>query len=217
MTRDLRSLTANVERRLLVAIARRLPSWVMPDHLTALGALALAGAAVCYRVVPLTKWAVLGVNLFLALNWFGDSLDGTLARVRDRQRPKYGYYVDHLIDAFGALLLLAGLAGSGLVAPPIAWALIVAYSLLGVHMALKADTLEIHQIAFAGIGGTELRILLGALNVAAVTVSLPAGAPRIFDVGGVIALVAIGGTLLVDAVRTAVELARRERIEEGGD
>ncbi len=217
MTRDLRSLTANAERKLLVAIARRLPSWVMPDHLTALGALALAGAAICYRFVPLTKWAVLGVNVFLVLNWFGDSLDGTLARVRDRQRPRYGYYVDHIIDAFGALVLLAGLSGSGLVTPPIAWALVVAYSLLGIHMALKAQALDVHQIAFGGIGGTELRLILGALNVAAVTISLPAEAPQFFDVAGAIAFVAIGGTLLVDAVRTATELARRERIEEGGD
>ncbi len=212
MKRDLRSLTGNAEREILRGIARRLPAWVTPDHLTALGALALVGAGVCLRLVPLTKWAVLGVNACLFLNWFGDSLDGTLARVRDRQRPRYGYYVDHLIDAFGALALLAGLAGSGLVAPSIAWTLLVAYLLLGIHMALKAHALGVHQIAFGGIGGTELRLLLGALNLAAVWLPLPAGAPRLLDVACVVALAALGAAIVVDGIRTAAELARRERL-----
>src|SRR5262245_1133517 len=85
--RDLRSMTANLEKKILIGIARRLPLWVQPDHLTALGVIAMAGASVCYRLMVLSPLALLGVNFCLFLNWFGDSLDGTLARVRDRQRP----------------------------------------------------------------------------------------------------------------------------------
>ena len=163
-TRDLRSFTAGLEKRVLVYLAGKLPLWVSPDHLTALGALSMAGAGVFYRLTAVSPLALLGVNVFLFLNWFGDSLDGTLARVRQKQRPRYGFYVDHLVDGFGAIFLLAGLAGSGLAAPFATLALLTAYLLLQIHIALKAHTVRVFQIAFFGIGGTEARILIGTLN-----------------------------------------------------
>lgn len=164
--RDLRSVTANKEKEILIAMARRLPRWVSPDHLTVLGVLAMAGAGICYRLLSVTPLALMGVNLFLFLNWLGDSLDGTLARVREKQRPRYGFYVDHLADAFGAVFLLGGLAASGLASPLSALALLVAYLLLQVHIALKAHTTGVFQIAFGGVGGTEARILLALMNLA---------------------------------------------------
>jgi phosphatidylglycerophosphate synthase len=163
--RDLRSVTAEAEKKILVSIAGRLPRWIGPDHLTALGAASMAGAGLCYWLLPFSALALLGVNFFLFLNWFGDSLDGTLARVRQRQRPRYGFYVDHLVDAFGAIFLLTGLALSGLGTPVAAAALLVAYLLLQIHIALKAHTTGVFQIAFAGVGGTEARILVGAMNL----------------------------------------------------
>ena len=164
-TRDLRSFTAEAEKKVLIALARRLPRWIGPDHLTALGVLSMAGAGLCYRLLVVSPLALLGVNFFLFLNWFGDSLDGTLARVRERQRPRYGFYVDHLVDAFGAIFLLGGLASSGLAAPFSALALLTAYLLLQIHIALKAHTTRVFQIAFGGVGGTEARILMGTLNL----------------------------------------------------
>ena len=164
-TRDLRSFTAEAEKKVLIALARRLPRWIGPDHLTALGVLSMAGAGLCYRLLVVSPLALLGVNFFLFLNWFGDSLDGTLARVRERQRPRYGFYVDHLVDAFGAIFLLGGLASSGLAAPFSALALLTAYLLLQIHIALKAHTTRVFQIAFGGVGGTEARILVGTLNL----------------------------------------------------
>lgn len=164
--RDLRSFTASAEKKLLVAMARRLPAWIGPDHLTALGVLSMAGAGLCYRLVAISPLAFLGVNLFLFLNWFGDSLDGTLARVRGRERPRYGFYVDHLVDAFGAMFLLGGLAFSGLVSTYAALGLLIAYLLLQIHIALKAHTTRVFQIAFGGIGGTEARILVAVVNIA---------------------------------------------------
>ncbi len=164
-TRDLQSFTAEAEKKVLIRLARRLPRWIGPDHLTALGVLSMAGAGLCYRLLVVSPLALLGVNFFLFLNWFGDSLDGTLARVRERQRPRYGFYVDHLVDAFGAIFLLSGLAFSGLASPFSALALLMAYLLLQIHIALKAHTTRVFQIAFGGVGGTEARILLGTLNL----------------------------------------------------
>jgi archaetidylinositol phosphate synthase len=105
--RELAGLTAQAEKRLLVWIAGRLPASVNPDHLTALGLLGMAGAGASYALSARDPRWLHAVNLFLVVNWLGDSLDGTLARVRKRLRPRYGFYVDHLSDALGALFLLA--------------------------------------------------------------------------------------------------------------
>ena len=206
--RDLRSSTADVEKRLLVAIARRLPAWVGPDHLTALGVISMGGAGLCYRLVPLSPVALIGVNLFLFLNWFGDSLDGTLARVRCRQRPRYGFYVDHVLDAMGSILLLAGLAGSEIVSPGAAFALLIAYLLLQVHIALKAHTTRVFQIAFLGVGGTESRMALAALNLALFV--WPAAMPAA-GIAAWGAALAVLGLVIVDGVRTGHALDREER------
>lgn len=207
-TRDLRSFTARAEKRILVSLAGRLPSWVSPDHLTALGAISMAGAGLCYRLTSVSSLALLGVNLFLFLNWFGDSLDGTLARVRQKQRPRYGFYVDHLVDGFGAIFLLAGLASSGLATPFAALALLIAYLLLQIHIALKAHTVRVFQIAYFGIGGTEARIAMAALNCALFAW------PRMAELATPLAwLAAIGLVVLVvaDGVRTGRALDREER------
>ncbi len=206
--RDLRSFTAASEKKLLIAMAKRLPAWIGPDHLTVLGAVAMAGAGICYRLVAVSPLAFLGVNLFLFLNWFGDSLDGTLARVREKQRPRYGFYVDHLVDAFGAIFLLGGLASSGLVAPLAALSLLIAYLLLQIHIALKAHTTRVFQIAFGGIGGTEARILLGVLNLGlfAWPVLLPALTPMVW-----LAVASLVALVVADGVATGRALDREER------
>ena len=206
--RDLRSFTATFEKELLIALAKRLPAWIGPDHLTVLGAVAMTGAGLCYRLVAVSPLAFLGVNLFLFLNWFGDSLDGTLARVREKQRPRYGFYVDHLVDAFGAIFLLGGLASSGLVAPLAALSLLIAYLLLQIHIALKAHTTRVFQIAFGGIGGTEARILLGILNLGLVAwpALLPVLTPMVW-----LAVVALVALVVADGVATGRALDREER------
>jgi phosphatidylglycerophosphate synthase len=214
--RDLRSVTAEAEKRILIAIAGRLPRWIGPDHLTALGAAAMAGAGLCYWLLPLSPLALLGVNFFLFLNWFGDSLDGTVARVRQKQRPRYGFYVDHLVDAFGAIFLLAGLALSGLGTPVAAAALLVAYLLLQIHIALKAHTTGVFQIAFAGVGGTEARILVGALNLGLVI--WPGSLASIITPLIWVLAAALVAVVMVDGVRTGRALDREERLRwtEGG-
>jgi phosphatidylglycerophosphate synthase len=207
--RDLRSFTANYEKKLLIALAKRMPAWIGPDHLTALGAVSMAGAGLCYRLVAVTPLAFLGVNAFLFLNWFGDSLDGTLARVRNKQRPRYGFYVDHLVDAFGAIFLLGGLASSGLVAPFAALALLIAYLLLQIHIALKAHTTRVFQIAFGGVGGTEARILVGVVNLGLMSWPALVSALTPMVWAAVLALVVL---VVADGIATGRALDREERV-----
>lgn len=208
--RDLQGFTSALEKKTLIAIARRLPAWVSPDHLTGLGVLSLAGAGLCYRLLAVTPLALLGVNGFLFLNWFGDSLDGTLARVREKQRPRYGFYVDHLLDAVGAILLFGGLSASGLASMTAVACLLIAYLLLQIHIALKAHATGIFQIAFAGVGGTEARLLLGTANVLVLLM------PDLAVVGTPLAWVAamtLIGLVFTDGLKTGRNLDREERLQ----
>ena len=163
--REHRSLTAVVEKKALVWMAERLPPSINPDHLTALGLLSFLAGGIFYALVPRSPWWLHAVNLCLVLNWLGDSLDGTLARVRNRLRPRYGFYVDHMVDALAALFLLAGLASSGLVTPLVALALLVAYYFLTINMGFATHALGVFKISFGLLGGTELRLLLALVNL----------------------------------------------------
>src|SRR5438067_1724831 len=130
------SFIADIEKRLVIRIAERLPSWINPDHLTALGFFAQMMCGVSYAMARQNRYWLLGGVAFLALNWFGDSLDGTLPRVRRRQRPRYGFYVDHMLDSFGAVFMLGGLAVSGYTHPYIAIGLLIVFLLLSIQSYL---------------------------------------------------------------------------------
>src|SRR6202035_3121759 len=140
------------ERKALLWLAERLPPFIKPDHLTVLGFVAMFLAGCSYAFGRWTPWGLLLATFCLALNWFGDSLDGTLARVRNRQRPRYGFYVDHMIDSFGALFLMGGLAVSGYIDWRIAMGLLVAFLLLSIESYLASYTLGIFRLSFAKFG-----------------------------------------------------------------
>ena len=208
------SVLAAVEKRTLVWMAGRLPAWVTSDQLTTLGAAAMVGVGAAFGLAPWLPWAPAVVPLFLAVNWFGDSLDGTLARVRQQQRPKYGYYLDHVVDVANATVMFAGMAVSGLMNPWIAAGLLVAYLLLCAESFLATHALGVFRISFSGVGPTELRILLsvGALAVIVNPIVQPFGAGpfRLFDVGGSVAVIGMFGAFVLSAIRNARALARLE-------
>jgi phosphatidylglycerophosphate synthase len=203
--REHNSLLAGVEKRALVWIAGRLPAAVTSDCLSALGLIAMATAGLSFAALRLTPWGALGVVLSLAANWFGDSLDGTVARVRGQQRPRYGYYVDHIIDVAGATLLLAGVACSGVMSPLIALTLLAGYLLVSAESYLATHAAGVFRMSFLGFGPTELRIVLafGATRAAwSPWVSAgEAGAMRLFDIGGVVAIVGLTIAFAVNAAR----------------
>ncbi len=206
--RELRSLTARVEKKALLWLAARMPVGVNSDHLTALGLLAMMAAGAFYALSGRAPWLLHLVNLSLVVNWFGDSLDGTLARVRNRSRPRYGFYVDHLVDAFGALFLLSGLALSGLMSERVAAALLVVYYLLSINIYLSTYALGVFKISFGVLGGTELRILLILGNLVALRipqVTIGGETYRLFDVGGGLSAV----VLAIVTIRSAVQVTRR--------
>ena len=203
-TREHRSLLASAEKRLLLAIARRLPPWLNSDHLTLLGLLSMPAAGLAFATIGTVSWSATALALALVANWFGDSLDGTLARVRGQQRPRYGYYVDHVIDLAGTAALMAGMGASGLIQPPIALALLAAYFLVSAETYLATHTVGVFRLSFAGIGPTELRILLaaGGFYVAAHPwVDVAAQRVRLLDVGGVIAIAGLVMVFVASAIR----------------
>ncbi len=212
-TRSLTSILAPVEQRTLSWLAHRMPGWINSDHLTGLALIAMLLAGCSYWLASVTPVGLLLAVVCLAVNWFGDSLDGTLARVRGHQRPRYGFYVDHLVDAFGALFLFEGLALSGHMSPFVAAALLVAYLMLLVETFLATYTLRTFKLSYFKVGPTELRILLAIGNMVLLVhpmADLFGREYRLFDVGGVIATCSMVATLAFAAVTNTRALYRAE-------
>jgi archaetidylinositol phosphate synthase len=207
------SFTARIERTALLWIAPRLPAWIDSDHLTLLGFIAMALAGGSYA---LTRWSRLGflaASVCLAVNWFGDSLDGTLARIRNRQRPHYGFYVDHITDSVGAVFLMGGFALSGHVDPWIALSMLIAFLLLSIESYLSSYSLRRFQMSFVGFGPTEIRLLLGTGNVALwlrPNATLPVLGYRLLDFGGCVAIIGMLAMFMVSANRHTRELYKLE-------
>jgi archaetidylinositol phosphate synthase len=219
--REHTSVLAAAEKRLLIWMAARMPRRVNSDHLTALGALAMAATGAAFAAAARLPKALALVPLFLAMNWFGDSLDGTLARVRNAQRPRYGFYVDHVVDVVNTTFLFGGLALSGIVSPWIASALLVGYLLLSAESFLATHALGVFRISFGGFGPTELRILLamGAITALVRPMVRPFGYGPfyLFDVGGLVAVVAMAVVFVASAIRNTVALYRAEPLPPGAD
>ncbi len=213
--RELTSLTAEPERRALLFLAARVPAAVGPDHLTALGLIAMLAAGAAYALSVRWPLLLLAVNVALVLNWLGDSLDGTLARYRQRTRPRYGFYVDHMVDALGALSLLLGLAASGWMTPSLALAVLLAYLLLSVNIALAACSRGTFKISYGPFGGTELRILLALANTAVwlwPQVVVGGRAVMAFDVMGGLALLGLVVALVRSTAQNTCALYALERL-----
>jgi archaetidylinositol phosphate synthase len=210
-----RGLVSSIEQRVLSRLARHIPQAVKPDHLTALGFGSLVAVGFSYWFARYSTMGLWLVILFLALNWLGDSLDGTLARVRQKQRPRYGFYVDHVLDACGSVFLFAGLALSGYMSERIAVGLLVAYFLVSIEVYLATYAVGRFHLSFAAFGPTELRLLLIAGNIALLrTPYAMIGGQQylLFDVGGALGIVGMGVALVWSIVKHAGQLYRAERV-----
>lgn len=205
--RDMGGLTVGLERRVLLWMAPRLPRAIHSDHLTALALLAMAGAGASYWLAGQSPAWFWGASLCLVINWFGDSLDGTLARVRQRQRPRYGFYVDHVVDAAGIVLLLGGLALSGYVRPLVAAGLVAGYFLVCIEIYLATYTLGRFRMSVGAIGGTELRLVLIAMNT-----TMALAPSRLFDTAALLAIAGLVVTFIASAVRNTRVLYDQERL-----
>jgi archaetidylinositol phosphate synthase len=207
-------MLADLEKRTLVWIAHRLPTWMHSDHLSATGLVGMLGVGAAFAAGGTHAWALPLVCVALAVNWFGDSLDGTLARVRNQQRPRYGYYVDHVLDVIGTAFLFAGLIAGGHITPAVGLMLLAAYFAVMTEVFLATAARGAFRMSFMGIGPTELRLVLAAGALALLRdphVAIPGlGTFQLFDAGGVVATVALGIAFLVSIVRNGRALYHEE-------
>jgi len=211
--RHLAGVTARAEKRALLWMAPRVPGRVTSDHLTLLGLAAMGVCGALYAASGRLPWLLLLVNVGLAVNWLGDSLDGTLARHRRVERPRFGFYVDHLVDAFGALFVLGGLALSGLMSPLVAAGFLAAYFLLAIETYLATYAIGRFKISWGPVGGTELRVLLAAVNVFVLfrpRVLVSGSSWLVFDVLGAAAAAGLVILAVVSGIRGTRALARAE-------
>ncbi|HWY53069.1 MAG TPA: CDP-alcohol phosphatidyltransferase family protein [Terriglobales bacterium] len=214
-TRLQQSFVAAAEKSTLLWLAERTPRWINSDYLTLLGFVAQCLAGVCYALARWNHYALLPGIVFLALNWLGDSLDGTLARVRNCQRPRYGFYVDHIVDTFAAFFLMGGLALSGYIHPAIALGMLIAFLMLSIEAYLATYTLGRFQLSYWKFGPTEIRLLLAAGNLALFrwpTAKVLGARLRLLDVGGAIGIGGMALMLVVSAIQHTRTLYREERI-----
>jgi len=209
------AITAPLERKVLLWLAERTPDSISPDHLTALGFAAQFLAGVSYGLARWNKYALLLATFFIAVNWLGDSLDGTLARYRQKLRPRYGFYVDHMADTFGAVFLMSGLALSGFLHWQIAAGMLVGFLVLSVESYLTTYTIGKFPMSHGLFGPTEIRILLMIGNVALIFrpyVHRFGHEFLLFDIGGVIAIAGMFGMAVVATARHTAALYREERL-----
>jgi len=213
--REQTSLLAPLERAALRGLARRMPARVNSDHLSLLGLLAMLLAGVFYAASGTNPLLLHLVNICIFLNWFGDSLDGTLARFRDRQRPRYGFYVDHIIDTFGTMFLILGLAISGYMSERVAAVVLVIFLMLAINSYLAAYALGIFKISQWKMGPTEIRLLLVIGNLYLIHkahTNLFGRRFLLFDVGGVISAAAMAAILIVSSIKNTHALYELERL-----
>jgi phosphatidylglycerophosphate synthase len=211
--RENTGVLAGAEKRTLIRIAESLPAWVNSDHLTALGFVSLLAAGASYWYASVNQYALIAVIVFLATNWFGDSLDGTLARVRNKQRPRYGFYVDHILDAIGMFFLVGGMSLSGFITPAIAFAFLIAYLLLSIEVFLATYTIGKFHLSYWSFGPTELRILLSIGNTVLFwhpRAKIFGHEYLLFDIGFAIGTVALAIILVQAAVKHTVQLYKEE-------
>jgi phosphatidylglycerophosphate synthase len=214
-TRIQQALTASLERKALLWLAERTPDAVSPDHLTAMGFAAQFLAGASYALARWNKYGLLLATFFIALNWLGDSLDGTLARYRGRLRPRYGFYVDHMVDTFGSTFLMCGMAASNYLHWQVAIGMLVAFLILSVETYLATYTLGNFRLSHGLFGPTEIRILLVIGNVTLIFrpyTHLFGREFALFDVGGVIATAGMLGMAVIATIRHTIRLYREERL-----
>ena len=195
------------EARVLAWVAERLPRWIKPDHLTALGVLASVGIAAAYVLSNGDNTWLWAASALLVVHWLGDSLDGTLARVRKAERPRYGYYLDHLVDAFATAAIGIGLGLSPYMLLAVGLAIVVAYLILSINTYLETHAFGTFTLGYGLLGPTEARLILIAMNT---LLALGVLGDGVLDALGIALAAAMVVALAVRAWRNLKRLAELE-------
>jgi archaetidylinositol phosphate synthase len=208
-------ITTRFERWALPRLAASLPRWVVPDHLTGLGILAATAVAVAYVLTTRNPHWLWLANTALVVHWFGDSLDGTLARVRKIERPRYGFYLDHLTDAYSTTAIGLGLGFSPYMLLAVGLAIVIGYLILSINVYLETHVYGKFRYGYGILGPTEARLILICLNFVALLIGpIPFHVKGIgltvFDVLGIVASLSMAGLLARRVLRNLADLARAE-------
>ncbi len=159
-------LLGPLERPALAWLAPRQPAWVTPDVLTGIGVVGSVMIFAGYALTSQSAWWLWFVNLGFVVNWFGDSLDGTLARFRKIERPKFGFYIDHTVDAVSEYLTIIGIGLSPFLRLDVAAFALIGYLLMSVHVYVRTCVDGVFKISYSKVGPTEMRAIIIVVNVA---------------------------------------------------
>ena len=211
--RVLETFLRPIEKPVLYGLAARTPAWMTPDHLTLIGTIGAFIIFLSYllsRNNPVFLWLA---TVGLIINWYGDSLDGTLARHRKIQRPKYGFFVDHTVDAFNEMLIVVGLGLTVFVRLDVAALALVGYLMMLVYVYVRTVVEDVFQISYGRLGPTEVRVILAALNAAmfffgAPGVTTPLGRFTVYDIAVLLVAVVLVLIFVVSSYTTGKELAK---------
>jgi phosphatidylglycerophosphate synthase len=214
--RIINTFTGPCEKRLLITMAARMPRWVSSDHMTILGLISAFIIATGYILTWHNTWWLLLTNFGLLLNWFGDSLDGTLARVRHTEREVYGYFVDHICDVWTTLLLCIGLGLSPLMHIEIGLFLAIGYLMLNIYTHINAYTRKTFRLSFGKFGPTEVRIIVATLNFILigwnpVLITIRQTPFSLVDIAGIIMTTIFFLIFIYDSFKDAIALDKIDR------
>jgi len=209
------SLLAPMEKVVLLKLASWMPSWINSDHLTLIGLVSMFLAGLSYYLSTSAPAYLFLASLFIVLNWFGDSLDGTLARYRQRLRPRYGFYVDHIVDAFGTFFLVLGMGLSGYMNLTIALLAVIVYFMLSIQSYLATHVLKVFHMSFWKFSPTEIRIIMIVGDTYVFfrpEVTLMGRDYHVFDLGALVGIVGMLAMLIFTTIKNTVRLYREERL-----
>ena len=213
--RELTFLLANLERPALQWLAARVPRTIRSNHLTVLGVLGATGAGIAYALTNHSHAWLWVASAMLVVNWLGDSLDGTLARVRGTQRPKYGYYLDHVVDAYSTVIIGLGLGLSPYVYLGLGLGVVIVYLAMSINVYLESTVFGVFKISYGRIGPTEVRLILILLNtIAVITAGWPSPLPVPINLVANVTLgVVLAGMVVLFVGRFARNLYRLSKLE----
>lgn len=210
------------EKKVLVWLAERQPKWMTSDILTYIGTFGSIIIAIGY-ILSARNLAFLWLSsLGFIINWYGDSLDGTLARVRNKQRPIYGYYIDHTVDCINELIMFIGIGLSGLIHFELSMLVLALYFMLTINVSINAHLKKEFRLTYASMGPTEFRIIMIIINTLLATIR-PLGAfshtyilrgheltLRALDYAGIAILAVLSIIYMVTVVKDASEYSKRD-------
>ena len=215
-TRENKSFLGVLEKKALLWLAARMPDWVVPDTLTVIGLLASVLIFASYALTYFDKGFLWLASFGFVLQWFGDSLDGTLARYRKIERPRYGFFVDHIIDSISEVLVFIGLGLSPFLRFDLALLALVSYLLASIYVYLATYVNGVFRISYSGIGPTEMRFIAIVANIIVFftgnpTFSISVATTTLFDLVVIGVILIILTLFLINTVSTAMTLSVQDR------